>query len=295
MEVECPICSAKFKVPDTITVTTCPYCGTTFEVQSREKVGDHFFFPVINKDPAGLLLKFLSRQYGAPADIVGAKVESKTLYYLPVHFFYIHANLKDSTAEEVAFIGIPATNKLKWLLEDYPFPVRGKRFFDESIVKKGKYYEPEISKEEAEKMAVEKVLKQVKEEAEVSGDYFTMDKVELEVVYQGLVHYPIWEIFYVYEGKKFLGYVDGSTGVVINATYPLTQEARKKAGALGAGIIGAGVLFGLIFGKLAGMWGFFSGLIPGIAGAWVILFSGTRAEREVSQLIGGHRGSIHFR
>ncbi len=295
MEVECPVCSAKFKIPDTITITTCPYCGTTFEVQSRERVGDHFFFPVINKDSGGLLLKFLSRQYGAPADIVEAKIESKTLHYLPVYFFYIHANLEGSTAEEVAFIGIPATDEFEWLLEGYPFPVRGKRFFDESIMKKGKYYEPKISKEEAEKKAVEKVLRVVKEEADISGDYFTVDRVKLDVVYQGLVHYPIWEVHYTYGGKKFYGYVDGSTGLVISASYPLTQEARKKAGVIGISAIGIGLLFGLVFAKFAGRWGLFGGLIPGIAGAWPIVFSGTRSERRASQIIRGYRGNIHFR
>ncbi|WP_367884583.1 hypothetical protein [Thermococcus sp. JCM 11816] len=94
MEVTCPpVCSATFKVPDTVTVATCPYCGgATFKVESGEKVGgEHFFFPPMREDPAGKLLKFLSRQYGAPpADIVDARITKKELHWVPVYFFYLH-------------------------------------------------------------------------------------------------------------------------------------------------------------------------------------------------------------
>lgn len=294
MEVQCPTCSAKFAVPDTVSVATCPYCGTTFEVESREKVGEHFFFPPVGKDPAGLLLKFISREYGAPADIVDARVKAKVLHYVPVHFFYIHGNLMGSTAEEVMLIGIPAVEKFKELLRDYPFPVRGKRFFDENIVKKGKYYEPEIGREEAEEEAISKVVAAIRAEARDSGDRFSEERLELDVHYQGLVHYPIWEVHYEYGGEEFHGFVDGADGRVIEAKYPMTSEARKKAGVLGGGILAAGIVAGIIFGTAGGFWGFLGGFIPGLAGAVPILFKSARRIQTTGQIRRVYE-HIHFR
>ncbi len=294
MKVQCPTCSAEFAVPDTISVATCPYCGTTFKVESREKVGEHFFFPPIGKDPAGLLLKFISREYGAPADIVDAKVKEKVLHYVPVHFFYIHGNLTGSTAEEVMFIGIPAVKEFTWLLRDYPFPVVGKRFFDENIVKKGKYYEPEIDRKDAEKEAISKVVEAIRKEASDSGDWFSEERLKLDVHYQGLVHYPIWEVHYEYGGEEFHGFIDGADGRVIEAEYPMTSEARKKAGVLGGGVLAAGIVAGIIFGTIGGVWGFLGGFIPGLAGAVPILFKSAHRIQSTGQIRRVYE-HIHFR
>lgn len=294
MEVQCPVCSAKFTVPETISVATCPYCGTTFELESQKKVGEHFFFPPIGKDPAGLLLKFISREYGAPADIVQAKIKEKVLHYVPVYFFYLHGKLRGSTAEEVMLTGIPAVGKFRELLRDYPFPVRGKRFFDESMVKKGKYYEPEISREDAEKEAVAKIMSAIRAEARDSGDSFTEGALDLDVHYQGLVHYPIWEVCYKYGGEDFYGFIDGADGRIIEARYPMTGEARKKAGVLGAGILAAGVISGIVFASMGGAWGFLGGFIPGLAGAAPILFKSAHRVQTTGQIRRVYE-HIHFK
>ena len=295
MEVQCPTCSAKFKVPDTVSVATCPYCGTTFKLETREEVGEHFFFPPMRKDAGGVLLKFISRQYGAPADITGAKITKKELHWVPVYFFYLHGrSTRWSTIEEVRFVGIPAGSPFQEMLKDYPFPIRGKRFFDEAIVRKGKYYEPKMSREEAEAMArsiMESALR-----SEASQEDKSLGGVEIEVKYQGLVHYPLWEVHYEYGGRSFAGYVDGTDGRVVQAEYPLMSGARKKASLLGAGVLAAGLVIGIIAAGVYGSaWGLIGGLIPAGAGAFGIFRKGSVKRRKVSEVMRLNKGNLYFR
>jgi len=296
MEVQCPTCSAKFKVPDTVSVVTCPYCGTTFHVHTGEEAKEeHYFFPPMRKDAAGVLLKFLSRQYGAPADITGARVTKKELHWVPVYFFYLHGKSERwSTIEEIRFVGIPAGSPFKELLKEYPFPIRGKRFFDESVVGKGKYYEPELSKEEAEVMArtfMESALR-----SEASEEDKSLGAYEIEVKYQGLVHYPLWEVHYEYGGEGFAGYVDGTDGRVIRGEYPLMSSARKKATVLGIGVIAAGLIFGIAAAGAYGTgWGLIGGLVPAGAGAFGIFRKGAVKKRTVGEVGRANRDNVYFK
>lgn len=296
MEVTCPTCSATFKVPDTVSVVTCPYCGTTFHVHTGEEAEvEHFFFPPMKEDPAGRLLKFLSRQYGAPADITGARVTKKELHWVPVYFFYLHGRSRiKETVEEVEFLGIPAGSPFKTLLMNYPFPVRGKKFFDEGIVRKGKYYEPEMEREEAEEIARSRLKNALKKEASEESSY--AGELELNVKFQGLVHYPIWEVHYEYGGRSFVNFVDGTDGRVIRGEYPLMSEARKKATLLGSGLIGAGIVLGLIAsGVLSSAWGIVGGLSAGVAGGAAIFSKGSVGKRTVSEVMRTDRGNVYFR
>ena len=295
MEVTCPTCSAKFKVPDTVSIATCPYCGTTFHVHTGEESQvDHFFFPPMREDPAGKLLKFLSRQYGAPADIVDAKVTKKELHWVPVYFFYLHGRSKSKeTVEEVEFFGIPAGSPFVTLLTEYPFPIRGKRFFDESIVKKGKYYEPDLDREKAEMIARSRLESALKREASEESAY--AGGLEFNVKFQGLVHYPLWEIHYEYGGERFVNFVDGTDGRVIRAEYPLMSEARKKATILGVGMIGTGLILGVAASvAVGGLWGLVGGFAGGFAGALGIFTKGSVKKRTVSEVIKARRGNVYF-
>ncbi|ASJ09139.1 hypothetical protein A3L11_07815 [Thermococcus siculi] len=296
MEVTCPVCSATFKVPDTVTVATCPYCGTTFHIHTGEEAKEeHYFFPPMRKDAGGVLLKFLSRQYGAPADITDAKVTKKELHWVPVYFFYLHGRSRRwSTIEEIRFVGIPAGSPLRELLTDYPFPIRGKRFFDEAVVKKGRYYDPELSREKAEGMAralMERALK-----SEAAEEDKSLGGAEIEVRYLGLVHYPVWEIHYEYGGESFSGYVDGTDGRVIRAEYPLMSGARKKATLLGSGVIVAGLIFGLAAtGAYGSAWGLAGGLVPALAGAFGIFRKGAVRKRTVGEVGRANRDNLYFK
>ncbi|CAD5244166.1 zinc ribbon domain-containing protein [Thermococcus camini] len=296
MEVQCPTCSARFKVPDTVSVATCPYCGTTFHVHTGEKSEEeHFFFPPMRKDAGGVLLKFLSRQYGAPADITGARITKKELHWVPVYFFYLHGrSTRWSTIEEVRFLGLPAASRFMDLLDHYPFPIRGKRFFDESIVKKGRYYEPELDREKAESMARKEMESALRSEAMEEDK--SVGGMEIDVRFLGLVHYPIWEVHYEYGGDSFAGYVDGTDGRVILGEYPLMSSARKKATVLGAGVLATGLVFGVAAaGAYGSAWGLIGGLIPAGVGAFGIFSKGSVKRRKVSEVMRTGGGNLYFK
>jgi hypothetical protein len=279
-----------------VSIATCPYCGTTFHIHTGSEVQEeHFFFPPMRKDPAGLLLKFLSRQYGAPADITGARVLKKELHWVPVYFFYLHGKSKvKESIEEVEFFGIPAGSPFKTLLMNYPFPVRGKRFFDETVVKKGRYYEPEMKREEAEAIAHSRLKNALKREASEEGS--NPGDLELEVRFQGLVHYPLWEIHYKYGDGTFVNFVDGTDGRVVRGEYPLMAGARKKATLLGGAVIGVGVVLGLIASAtLSTAWGIFGGIVAGAAGGAGIFLKGSVDKRTVSEIMRTDRGNVYFR
>ncbi|MEO2152259.1 MAG: hypothetical protein ABGW50_06360, partial [Thermococcus sp.] len=250
----------------------------------------------MRKDAGGVLLKFLSRQYGAPADITGAKITKKELHWVPVYFFYLHGRSRLwPTVEEVQFMGIPAGSPFKTLLEGYPFPIRGKVFFSEDVVKKGHYYEPEVPKEKAEELARVALINALIGEARQEDKSVSEDELELEIRYLGLVHYPLWELRYEYAGKEYWGYVDGTDGRIISAEYPLESGARKKASAMAMGVIGAGAVLGFIASAIFGTpFGLLGGLIPGAVGAWGIGSKGAVKKRIVSGVIKGRSGNLYF-
>ena len=289
----CPSCGAPFKIPPTVDVATCPYCGTTFKaVLSKAEVSgeQHFFFPLDPRDPVDLLLRFLTREYGAPPDLKeAAGVEARLLHYIPVYFYYLYGvgegrdkKSRVFKVEEARFIGIPAVdNEVGRLLKGYPFPVRGKRFFEERFVRRGRYYEPEIPRDEADRIAEQILEKMLRDEAKESCENLKSFNVkESRVEYRGLVHYPVWEIKYTYGGDSYKGFVDGADGRIILAWYPQTTHAREIAAGGALGMLGVGLVAGLILSPFTGGLSLIGGVAAGIAGAIPLL---SRAAHKVAQ------------
>lgn len=81
------------------------------------------------------------------------RVIKKEFYWVLVYFFYFYGRDKyKEIVEEVCFFGILVGLFFKMFLMNYLFLVRGKKFFDEVIVKKGKYYELEMLREKVEEI-----------------------------------------------------------------------------------------------------------------------------------------------
>jgi len=213
---------------------------------------DHFYFPLDRRDPYDLMMRFVERQYGVPADIrTSSYLTGRELHFVPVYFFYVHgvaeAERDDGRrvlVEEVDFIGFPAVElPIAKMLWEYPFPIRGRRFFEERIMKMGRYYEPVIAKDRAERMALEYLRILIDEEARRSVEPLgRIIERRMEVRFRGLVHYPVWELHYHYKGKEYKGYVDGATGMVIEVEYPIALRARAVQMALAGLFILLGVL-----------------------------------------------------
>ncbi|RLE82177.1 MAG: hypothetical protein DRJ51_02135 [Thermoprotei archaeon] len=241
METRCPACGAVIEVPETVSTTECPYCGTVFHVKTGEKSEvDHFYFPLEREDPYDRLMRFVERQYGAPVDIKQRSTFTKRILHLvPVYFYHLHGLITVQAksrklgefvtkVEEVDDIGIPAVNgELSTLLKDYPFPLRGKKFFEEKVKHMGRYYEPTLERRVADKVA-EDILKDrlMSEIRDTAAEVKRMIYEKFDVTFKGLVHYPVWELEYSYREKRYTGYVDGATGAVILTEHPLSFRGR---------------------------------------------------------------------
>ncbi|HDI75618.1 MAG TPA: hypothetical protein ENF55_06645, partial [Thermoprotei archaeon] len=277
MKTRCPVCGAELEVPETAQVFECPYCGTIFDTLKGSKVDQqHFYFSPTVENPYDYLMRFIERQYGVPSDLrENASYRKRVLHMIPVYFFHLRgaADVKalsrkygyfTASIEEVDDIGIPAVdNPVAQLLEDYPFPLRGKRFLDEKAVKSGVFYKPTLSPSYAETIArrrLENAL--ISEASSMAEQIVSVNYRVFKVDLKGLVHYPVWEIEYGYRGNIFKGYVDGVTGTVIWTEHPLAAKSRALQLALGGFFIALGSLTAITvvasLGKEGGLAAIFS-------------------------------------
>ena len=290
IEVECPYCGARFKVPETAREVTCPYCGSVFVVKegiAGKTEQKHFYFPVEKKfDPYEMLMRFLLRQYAAPRNLWKmSSLTKRVLHYVPVYYFYARVagevfgrshefGEKTVRVDETDYVTLPVSKTyLDDLLRDYPFPLRGRRFFNPDIMREGIYYEPKVDEKEAIEIASAIVSERVKKEGmESIKTVFHFKPKIFRIEPRGLVHYPIWEIEYSYMGERYRAFVDGATGLIIRAEYPQTVKGRGIALGAALAVVVAGILGGLAYGfatnsASSGMLASLVGLIVGGAGA----------------------------
>ncbi len=258
MDVECPSCGARFAAPATAKTLTCPYCGLIFGERGEE---DHYYFPVIKEEPYRILLNFLRRQFGIPADIAASSnLTRRDLHYIPIYFFYLYGfaeagcgRARLTRAKEGVYRGIIAASMFEELLRDYPFPVRGKRFFKSDIMRVGIYHEPEFGKDEAyrraedvlQRMVMHELKKQCRRPRDVRWK-------ESRIEYRGLIHYPIYHLEYIYDDQRYSAYIDGSDGKVIVAEHPVKLEARVMQLAVSGGLLIMAFMAGLPLSYIVG-------------------------------------------
>jgi len=270
--LRCTYCGAEFEVPSEVKIATCPYCGTTVNIETGEVDIDHYIFPVVydNGRAYGKLKAIISRQFGAPSDLLESmNLIDRQLHYIPLYIYYVEgrAETKEGEALEVETLAIPAMKIVPLPIpEKYKFPVRGREYFKPSIIKAGKYYTPQVVPSELEEYVKIKVYTRLISEVKLAK----LDvPVEVKCRYEGLVHYPIWDFTYKYRRENYRGIVDAVCGEVLYAEYPMSTIHRTISIAIAAGLIGCGGAIGLLFGLImknivACLLG---GTIAGIAGA----------------------------
>ncbi len=302
LAISCPYCGARFNVPSTAKTITCPYCGAVFAL---EKTGpkifeeNHFYFPVEERfDPYDRLMRFLSRQYAAPEDLRrSSSIMLRTLHYIPIYFFYCFVRGqvygrstkfgdKIIRVEELRYFGIPAVKGFfSNLLENYPFPLRGKKFFNPEIKKAGRFYEAEFDIRDALEIAKMKIDGMIRREAAQSlRSVFHLKYEIFNVDSRGLVHYPVWEIHYSYRGKKYISYIDGATGTVIKAEYPQTRRGRMSALGAATLIFAAGLVGSLIVLSQNNLLAAIAGTVVGAAAATPAFLRSATSKITVSEL-----------
>jgi uncharacterized Zn-finger protein len=288
--VQCPYCKAEFNIPEQIQYVTCPYCGTIFQISTGNiKSEDHFFYPINIDSTLAFknLLSFLSRQYGAPKDINEASLIKRNLYYLPLHLYEGKGYAKCPNGGEVyyethdAFLAL--INPPIPITHEYKFPVRGKAYFKPSTLEYGKYYNPEIQEDGFNSFVKSTVYSRVSREIILSC---TNPQINVDVRYEGLIHYPFWELIYNYNNNSYKGIVDAVDGIVVYAEYP--QELGHRRIFATIGIIS--IITGLVIGSVSGFFmntlllGILGGFIGGIASGLQLLLRSTKQKVKTTQL-----------
>lgn len=277
MEVACPDCGARFQVPESVKTLTCPYCGLVFGERAEE---DHYYFPLMDRDPYAVLLDFLRRQFGIPSDIASSSLSMKQLHYIPVYFYYLYGRALGrcggagwTRAEESLYAGVVASRNFRDLLTGYPFPVRGRRFFRREIMNMGSYHKPEFGEEDARRYAENLLQDMLRDELRRQCSEVSEVKVEeMKVSFRGLVHYPIYYLEYIYGGVRYSSYIDGVDGKIIIAEHPIRIQTRTMQVAISGLLLSMPFLVGLPISSLMGNpLPFISSMIPAVASSIPLL------------------------
>lgn len=290
--VRCPHCGQTFSVPETVPVAVCPYCGTAIWLGTGEVFREHFMYPVRHEYNSAykLAIGVASRQYEAPERLeIDASPTAGLLHFVPLYLYRVRvraecpgnpeAGLEESWENRLATSSPP-----KGLPESYVFPSRGRRFFEPKILERGKYYQPDIDpKSLISEVSSKASIKALRE----AFNWCEKPKIVNETVWQGIVHYPFWEIRYSYMGEEYYALVDAAGGRVVYLEYPIGSTKRATLVMAAAGIMGISALLGALVGSsldapLAGLAGGVIGSVPGSA---VYLRSGVK-RRGIYRLVG---------
>lgn len=292
--LRCPYCGAEIEAPATVSTIVCPYCGTAFHAETLETVREHYTFEVTRSSSQAFLQarRVAARQFAAPQDLEEeASLERAYLHYVPFYLYHAkarascpgnpEAGLEDKYATRLAM------NPPGWLPKNYPFPVRGRRFFEPRRLRGGRYHEPSIDPEgpleEIRRLAVDRALGEARNEC-------SNPSVADETKWEGLVHHPFWEISYRYRGESFHAVVDAAGGEVLEAEYPLGARETALARAGAAASTAASLVIG---GLLAGGLGLplLGGALGGLAAGLPALLAIGRASSGSRRL---YRGSRYY-
>ncbi len=288
--VQCPYCKAEFNISVQTQYITCPYCGTVFQISTGNiKSENHFFYPINIDSTLAFknLLSFLSRQYGAPKNINESSLSKRTLHYLPLHLYEGRGYAKCPNSGEIyyethdAFLAL--LNPPIPIGHEYKFPIRGKEYFKPNVLEYGRYYNPEIQENGFNSFIESTIYSRVSREAMLSC---MNPQINVNVKYEGLIHYPFWELIYDYSNSTYKGIVDAVDGIVVYAEYPQELGYRRIFATIGVTSIIAGLIIGGITGVFmnAPLLGILGGTIGGIASGFRLILRSMKQRVKVTQL-----------
>ncbi len=290
--VRCPYCGSQFSVPTTVSIAVCPYCGTTIWLATREVFKEHYIYPVryeYNK-AYDTLIGIAERQFAAPETLREESAPSGGLiHYVPLYLYHVKVvascpNKEEAGLEEAWVSRLATSSPPKGLHGGYRFPSRGRRYFEPKTLKRGKYYQPDLDpKKYIPEVSARASLKALRE----AYNWCDEPQVNNKTSWEGIVHYPFWEVTYKYRGQEYYGLVDAVDGTVLYVEYPVGSKKRSVLLAGATGILIGGTLIGLGLGYAIGAAaaGAGGGLIASLPGVFNYMRQGV-ARRLVYKLGG---------
>lgn len=266
--VRCPYCGAQFEAPETASLLVCPYCGTAFWRRTSEPLKEHYIFdPRYSVNKAfDYIKKTVSRQFAAPRDLEEeAELNSAYLHYVPLYLYHVlvrgecpenpEAGLEDRYESRLAL-----SNPPRWIPSSYRFPVRGRRFFEPRKIEKGRYHSADLDPKQLLEAVSKDAVREARREAEYTCD---SPRIVNETTWEGIMHYPFWEIRYSYGDNTYTAVLDAASGEVTLAEYPQGTRERGAVGLLAVG----GTIGAIVLGTLLG--GGVGHAAAGAAGAFI--------------------------
>jgi len=212
----CPQCGADNPLPSGQRLLECAYCGATLFVD-RGGLVSHYRIPRLldaaqaqeaaRRWMAGnLTVKGLDRK---------ARFQATTPLLFPMWMFRVHRAggevvrvepAAPTTEPQLADLQVPAGQ-----LEPY---VHGPGEEGSSPAGRSEAQEPDL----AEPMPVQVALETAR------GWLEQREGVDVQVTETAVVHLPLWECSYLYQGASYKALVDGSTGAVLASRFPTKSE-----------------------------------------------------------------------
>lgn len=197
----CPRCGARVEFDAGTKFTKCSHCGTDTYI---DKSGAGFYyiipFSVKENDAVGIFRRWAAGSTKAKDLDKLAQVGVSKKEYFPVYMFRREVDGKDEVhVEPAGSTTLPGLHSLK-------IPAGDLRIFDDKFDLNGaKLIPPDI-----EMMPY-------------------LSSLPGKAKEQALVYFPIWELYYVFNGKRYEVVIDASSGEVFSSEFPVRGSGAYVA------------------------------------------------------------------
>ncbi len=229
MQVNCTQCGGLIEAGEGELFLTCPYCSSAIYVDKRKVVFHYVLASTLGQEDAE---KALRRWMAGNETVKGLEEKSKfavpDFYYFPIWYFKVRKNGEERVMTELA-ASTPIVD-----LRDIQIPAGDLRFYEPSEFEGKNFRDPE--------MLYDAALTWLKRKGASPED----------VIESALVHVPIYQMKYEYNGGFYSAAVEGSSGRVYASVFPAKAEAPFYAVAAVAFslFLGEGILIGSLGTKL---------------------------------------------
>ncbi|MEM2636789.1 MAG: hypothetical protein QXL15_00400 [Candidatus Korarchaeota archaeon] len=267
LTINCPSCGAELTILREEMLHTCEYCGYSFTVRDRKPYKVFMLKVNYSQDVAfRYMTTWIKKQLGVPPDFESkSSLKKSELIFYPFWIASSYAYTKYSgygrDAEfynpvlqrpgaywnirfirkpeswfaerdyEHYMVGAPAPPQIA----DYKFSARARQYFDINEVKSksGKLLQSNMDLDRFTNLVRSFVYNSQTQEIlkEIEIISTRDDKIDLREAF--MVYLPVYHFEYEYNSKRYGGYVDASSGVIIWANAPVRKSTRTLLSVLG--------------------------------------------------------------
>jgi len=200
----CPKCGARVEFDAGTKFTKCSHCGTEIYID-RSGAGFYYIIPfsVKENDAVGMFKRWAAGSTKAKDLDKLAQIGIMKRKYFPVYMFKRDVNGKEEVhVEPAGSTTLPGLHSLK-------IPAGDLKTFDDKFDLGG----AELIKPDIEMLPY-------------------LSSLPGKAKEQALVYFPIWEVYYVFNGKRYEVVIDASSGEVFSSEFPARGSGAYIAVAL---------------------------------------------------------------